>query len=145
MGDRPVRLGGLLTGVGVTQIVNSAVHLAQPLLIADLSGSMGKAAAFTASGTALHMAGAYLGGWPTDRFGARKVLAVSTLLRGVVLAGIPIAMAAGFLSLVWVMVCWGAYAHAASGGGDRAMAASGSRRIMPPQWAQVRGAAVPVA
>ena len=47
--------------------------------------------------------------------------------------------------LVWVMVCWGAYAHAASGGGDRAMAASGSRRIMPPQWAQVRGAAVPVA
>ena len=110
MSDPPVRLGGLLSGVLVTQIVNSAVHLAQPLLIADLSGSMGKAAVFTASGTALHMAGAYLGGWPTDRFGARKVLAVSTLLRGVVLAGIPIAMAAGFLSLVWVMVCYSAEA-----------------------------------
>ena len=108
--DRPVRLGGLLSGVLVTQVVNSAVHLAQPLLIADLSGSMGKAALFTASGTALHMVGAYLAGWPTDRFGARKVLVVSTLLRGVVLAGIPVAMALGFISLMWVMVCYTAEA-----------------------------------
>ncbi len=35
--------------------------------------------------------------------------------------------------MVWVMVCWGAYAHVTSGGGDRAMAVSGSCRIMPPQ------------
>lgn len=105
-----MRLGGLLSGVLVTQIANSAVHLAQPLLIADLSGSMGKAAWFAASGTALHMVGAYLGGWPTDRFGARRVLVASTLLRGVVLAGVPIAMAAGVISLMWVMVCYTAEA-----------------------------------
>ena len=105
-----MRLGGLLSGVLVTQIANSAVHLAQPLLIADLSGSMGKAAWFAASGTALHMVGAYLGGWPTDRFGARRVLVASTLLRGLVLAGIPIAMAAGVISLMWVMVCYTAEA-----------------------------------
>ncbi|MCX2933876.1 MFS transporter [Mycobacterium sp. CVI_P3] len=101
-----VRLGGLLSGVLVTQIVNSAVHLAQPLLVADLSGSLGTAAFFTAFGTAVHMLGTYLGGWPTDRFGARLVLVFSTLLRGVVLAGIPIAMAFGFATLPWVMCCY---------------------------------------
>jgi MFS family permease len=101
-----VRLGGLLSGVLLTQIVNSAVHLAQPLLVADLSGSLGSAAFFSAFGTAVHMLGTYLAGWPTDRFGARLVLAFSTLLRGVVLAGIPIAMAFGFASLPWVMGCY---------------------------------------
>ena len=40
------------------------------------------------------------------------------------------------------MVCWGAYMHAASSGGDRAIAVSGRRRIMPPHWAQVRGASM---
>lgn len=44
--------------------------------------------------------------------------------------------------LVGVMVCWGAYMHAASSGGDRAIAVSGRRRIMPPHWAQVRGASM---
>ncbi|WP_167107169.1 MFS transporter [Mycobacterium sp. DL592] len=101
-----VRLGGLLSGVLVTQIVNSAVHLAQPLLVADMSGSLGNAAFFSAFGTGVHMLGTYLAGWPTDRFGARLVLVFSTLLRGVVLAGIPIAMAFGVASLPWVMVCY---------------------------------------
>jgi MFS family permease len=96
----------LLSGVILTQVVDSAVHLAQPMLIADLSGSMGKAAMFSASTTGMHMAGAYLGGWPTEKFGARGVLAAATLLRGVVLAGIPIALAAGFVSLWWVMACY---------------------------------------
>lgn len=101
-----VRLGGLLSGVLVTQVVNSAVHLAQPLLIADLSGSLGSAAFFSAFGTGVHMLGTYLAGWPTDRFGARLVLVFATLLRGVVLAGIPLAMAFGFASLPWVMGCY---------------------------------------
>ena len=101
-----VRLGGLLSGVLVTQIVNSAVHLAQPLLIADLSGSLGRAAFFAAFGTAVHMVGTYLAGWPTDRFGARRVLVAATLLRGVVLAGIPVAMALGVLHLTFAMVCY---------------------------------------
>ncbi len=101
-----VRLTGLLTGVLVTQIVNSAVHLAQPLLVADLSGSLGSAAFFSAFGTGVHMLGTYLAGWPTDRFGARLVLAFSTLLRGIVLAGIPISMVFGFASLPWVMGCY---------------------------------------
>lgn len=101
-----VRLGGLLSGVVLTQIVNSAVHLAQPLLVADLSGSLGSAAFFTAFGTGVHMLGTFLGGWPTDRWGARWVLVVSTLLRGIVLAGIPLAMAFGFATLAVVMGCY---------------------------------------
>ncbi|GAY14232.1 MFS transporter [Mycobacterium sp. shizuoka-1] len=104
--DNSVRLGGLLGGVLLTQIVNSAVHLAQPLLVADMSGSLGSAAFFSAFGTGVHMLGTYLGGWPTDRWGARLVLVFSTVLRGVVLAGIPIAMAFGFASLPWVMGCY---------------------------------------
>jgi len=102
-GTDSVRLGGLLSGVLLTQIVNSAVHLAQPLLIADLSGSLGSAAFFAAFGTGVHMLGTFLAGWPTDRWGARLVLSVSTFLRGVVLAGIPIAMAFGFATLPVVM------------------------------------------
>ncbi|AKK25804.1 MFS transporter [Mycobacterium sp. EPa45] len=105
-----VRLGGLLSGVLFTQIANSAVHLAQPLLVADLSGSLGSAAFFSAFGTALHMVGTYLGGWPTERFGARRILVAATLLRGVVLAGIPAAMTLGLVNLTWVMVCYSAEA-----------------------------------
>ena len=44
--------------------------------------------------------------------------------------------------LRWVMVCWEAYTHAVSSGGARGMALNGKRMIMPPQWAQVRGASV---
>ena len=80
-----------------------AVHLAQPLLIADLSGSLGRAALFAAFGTAVHLVGTYLARWPTDRFGARRVLVAATLLRGVVLAGIPAAMALGRIDLSWAM------------------------------------------
>lgn len=106
MGNPPVRLGGLLSGVLLTQIVNSAVHLAQPLLVADLSGSLGSAAFFSAFGTGVHMLGTYLGGWPTERFGARRVLVAATSLRGVALAGVPIAMSFGFISLTFVMACY---------------------------------------
>ena len=35
---------------------------------------------FAAFGTGIHMAGTFLGGWPTDRWGARLVLVFSTLL-----------------------------------------------------------------
>ena len=60
---------------------------------------------------------------------ARVIAAMAGLRRSAVMQG-----------LAWMMVCWGAYAHAASSGGDLAMAFSGSRRIMPPQWVQILGA-----
>jgi MFS family permease len=96
-----VPLGGFLSGIFLTQIVDSALHLAQPLLLAKLSGSLGGAAFFSAFDTGIHMLGTYIGGWPTDKFGARRVLVVATFLRGVALAGIPVMMIGGFLN-VWL-------------------------------------------
>ncbi len=40
------------------------------------------------------------------------------------------------------MICWGAYRHAASSGGDLARAVNGSRRMRPPQWVQRRGSSI---
>ena len=104
--ENPPQLRGFLGGVFLTQIVDSALHLAQPLLLAKISGSMGGAAFFSAFDTGVHMAGTYLGGWPTDRFGARRVLVVSTFLRAVVLAWIPIMMIGGFMNLWLAMGCY---------------------------------------
>ncbi len=104
--QQPIRLKGFLGGIFLTQLVDSALHLAQPLLLAKLSGSLGGAAFFSAFDTGVHMLGTYIGGWPTDRFGARQVLVVATFLRGVALAGIPISMLCGFLSLWWAMGCY---------------------------------------
>lgn len=103
---KPVPLGGFLCGVFLTQIVDSAMHLAQPLLVAKTSGSLGSAAFFSAFDTGVHMFGTYLAGWPTERFGARRVLVAATFLRGVMLAGIPISMAFGFMNLLWIMSCY---------------------------------------
>jgi len=103
---KPIPLGGFLSGVFLTQIVDSAMHLAQPLLVAKTSGSLGSAAFFSAFDTGVHMFGTYLAGWPTERFGARRVLIVATFLRGVVLAGIPISMALGSTNLLWFMICY---------------------------------------
>ena len=103
---KPVPLGGFLCGVFLTQIVDSAMHLAQPLLVAKTSGSLGSAAFFSAFDTGVHMFGTYLAGWPTERFGARRVLVAATFLRGVALAGIPISMAFRFMNLLWIMSCY---------------------------------------
>ncbi len=104
--QHPIRLTGFLGGVFLTQLVDSALHLAQPLLLAKLSGSLGGAAFFSAFDTGIHMVGTYIGGWPTEKFGARRVLVVATFLRAVALAGVPIAMLCGFLSLWWAMGCY---------------------------------------
>lgn len=104
--SRPIRLEGFLGGVFLTQIVDSALHLAQPLLLAKISGSLGGAAFFSAFDTGVHMVGTYLGGWPTDRFGARRVLVAATFLRAVALAGIPVMMIGGFMDLWLAMGCY---------------------------------------
>jgi MFS family permease len=104
--NQQIPLNGFLGGIFLTQLVDSALHLAQPLLLAKLSGSLGGAAFFSAFDTGVHMVGTYLGGWPTERFGARRVLMVATFLRGVALAGVPVSMLCGFLSLWWAMGCY---------------------------------------
>lgn len=103
---KDVPISGFLGGVVLSQIVNNALHLAQPLLIAELSGSLGKAAFFSSFDTAIHMAGTFVGGWPADRIGARRLLALSTFLRGVSLAIIPLLWSMGRLTLGWAMAAY---------------------------------------
>jgi MFS family permease len=102
-GNRKRGLLGFFGGVICTQFVNSALHLAQPLLISDLTGSLGHAALFSSFDTAVHMGGTFLGGWPVDRFGARRVLVWSTALRGAALAAIPLSMWAGTPTVAFAM------------------------------------------
>lgn len=102
----PAPLGGFLTGVLLSQVVNSALHLAQPLLVYELTGSAGKAAFFSSFDTAVHMSGSFLGGWPCDRLGARRLLALSTFLRGASLALIPFFWTTGRLTVVAAMAAY---------------------------------------
>ncbi|MDE2292796.1 MAG: MFS transporter [Elusimicrobia bacterium] len=90
---------GFLGGTLATQVVNSAYHIAQVLLIADLSGSFGKAAFFAAAETAVHMGGTALAGWPADKLGPRRLLILSTFSRALCLGTIPLAWALGRLSI----------------------------------------------
>jgi MFS family permease len=99
-------LTGFLGGVLLSQIVNSALHLAQPLLVYELTGSPGKAAFFSSFDTAVHMAGSFCGGWPADRIGARRLLALSTLLRGASLAIIPFLWATDRLTVFAAMAAY---------------------------------------
>jgi MFS family permease len=101
-----VPLGAFLGGVLASQTVNNALHLAQPLLIARLSGSLGEAAFFSAFDTAVHMAGTAVGGWPADRIGARRLLILSTLGRGLALALIPALWLTGRLTAVSAMCAY---------------------------------------
>lgn len=102
----PAPLAGFLGGVLLSQVVNSALHLAQPLLVYELTGSAGKAAFFSSFDTAVHMAGSFLGGWPCDKLGARRLLSLSTFLRGACLALIPLMWAAGRLTVLTAMAAY---------------------------------------
>lgn len=96
---RRAPLGGFLGGVLLSQIVNNALHLAQPLLMSHLTGSLGWAAFFTSAETGVHMAGTFVGGWPCDKLGSRRLLILSTFLRGASLSIIPAAWALGRLTI----------------------------------------------
>ena len=97
--SQPPASAGFLAGVLAMQIANNALHLAQPLLIAELSGSLAIAAGVSSADTALHMAGTLLTGSAADRLGPRRVLILATLGRAAALSLVPLAAAAGRLTL----------------------------------------------
>ena len=105
-GPRRAPLAGFLGGTLLTQIVNNALHLAQPLLMAHLTGSLGWAAFFTSAETGVHMAGTFAGGWPCDKLGSRRLLILSTFLRGAALAIVPLAWVAGALTIQVAVVAY---------------------------------------
>lgn len=103
---RRAPLAGFVAGVLASQIVNNALHIIQPLLIMELSGSLGLAAFVATAETAMHMLGTLSSGGAADRLGSRRTLILATAGRAASLALIPLAWAAGLLSLP---VALGAY------------------------------------
>lgn len=98
---------GYLGGVLLFQIVNNALHLAQPLMVIKLAGGSMAAAAWVASSeTAIHMCGTLIGGWPTDKLGARRTLVLSVLGRALSLGLVPLAWMMGELTLQVALVSY---------------------------------------
>ena len=103
---RRTPLAGFVAGVLTSQISNNAMHLIQPLVIADLSGSLGIAAFVAAAETGVHMLGTLVSGGPADRLGSRRTLILATSLRAACLALIPLAWAFGGLTLTWALAAY---------------------------------------
>lgn len=103
---RRAPLAGFVAGVLTSQIVNNALHIIQPLLIMELSGSLGLAAFVATAETAVHMLGTLSSGGAADRLGARRILILATAGRAVSLAFIPLAWAFGGLTLTWALIAY---------------------------------------
>lgn len=102
----PAPLGGFVAGVLSSQISNNAMHLVQPLVIAELSGSLGLAAFVASAETGVHMLGTLLSGGSVDRIGSRRALMYATWGRGLSLALVPLAWAFGGLTLTWALCAY---------------------------------------
>ncbi len=96
---RRAPLAGFVAGVLASQIVNNALHIIQPLLIMELSGSMALAAFVATAETAVHMLGTLSSGGAADRLGSRRILILATAGRAASLALVPLAWAMGVLTL----------------------------------------------
>lgn len=103
---RRAPLSAFIAGALTSQVVNNGLHLLQPLLIAELSGSLALAAFVASAETGVHMLGTLASGGPVDRFGAKRILALATFLRGVSLALVPLAWAFGGLTLTWALCAY---------------------------------------
>ncbi len=76
--ERRAPLSGFVAGVLSSQISNNAMHLVQPLVIAELSGSLGLAAFVASAETGVHMLGTLVSGGTVDRLGCRNALVLAT-------------------------------------------------------------------
>ncbi len=92
-------IAAFVSGILASQIVNNGLHILQPLLIADLSGSLGLAAFVASAETGVHMLGTLCSGGAADRLGARNILVMSTAGRALSLALIPVFHWLGVLTL----------------------------------------------
>jgi len=103
---RRAPLGGFVAGVLASQIVNNALHIIQPLLIMELSGSLALAAFVATAETAVHMCGTLVSGGAADRLGSRRILILATAGRAASLSFIPLAWAFGGLTLTWALAAY---------------------------------------
>lgn len=96
-------LGGFMAGLVTFQIVNNAMHLLQPLVIARLSGSLATAALVASLESSLSTTSTALTGGVVDKLGCRRALILFTALRGLSLAILPVSMLFGALTLPWAL------------------------------------------
>jgi len=99
-------IAGFVAGVLTSQIVNNALHIIQPLLIMELSGSLALAAFVAMAETAVHMLGTLASGGAADRLGSRRILILATAGRAVSLSLIPLAWAFGALTLPFALAAY---------------------------------------
>lgn len=99
-------VGAYVAGVLTSQIVNNAMHLLQPLVVAELSGSLALAAFVASAETGVHMLGTLVSGGPVDRLGCRLALVLATAARGLSLALVPLALAFGELTLSFALFAY---------------------------------------
>lgn len=102
----PAPLAGYVGGILSSQVSNNAMHLVQPLVIAELSGSLGLAALVASAETGVHGLGTLLSGASVDRLGSRNALVLATAGRGLALSLIPLAWAFGGLTLPWALFAY---------------------------------------
>lgn len=99
-------IAAFVAGILASQVVNNGLHILQPLLIAELSGSLGLAAFVASAETGVHMLGTLCSGGTADRIGPKKVLVLGTAGRAVSLALIPALHFAGLLTLPTALMAY---------------------------------------
>lgn len=99
-------IAAFVGGILASQVVNNGLHILQPLLIAELSGSLGLAAFVASAETGVHMLGTLCSGGTADRIGPKKVLILGTAGRALSLSLIPVLHFAGLLTLPTALMAY---------------------------------------
>ncbi len=93
----------LETATLVSAAGNGVALVALPWVVLDLTGSAADVGLVAAAAAIPLVASAFVAGTIVDRFGRRRTAVVSDVLSGISIAAIPVAAAAGVLSL-WLLV-----------------------------------------
>ncbi|MDP3542361.1 MAG: dTMP kinase [Elusimicrobiota bacterium] len=89
------RLAPFLGGTFLAQVASNALQVTMPLLILQVTGSAATAAFSAVLSSVFDAAGTFVGGRLTDRFGSKRVLVTTTIVRGAAVLTLPLLAAAG--------------------------------------------------
>lgn len=89
------RLAPFLGGAFLAQVASNALQVTMPLLILQVTGSAATAAFSAVLSSVFDAAGTFAGGRLVDRFGSKRVLVATTIVRGAAVLALPLLAAAG--------------------------------------------------
>lgn len=89
------RMGPFLGGTFLAQVASNALQVTMPLLILQVTGSAATAAFSAVLSSVFDAAGTFAGGRLVDRFGSKRVLIATTIVRGAAVLALPLLAAAG--------------------------------------------------